>query len=182
MYSSPPDGESWAFIEYTWQYTNQPTPGASNLLRMSQDEPEVATSVSVPKPCASNQYRNPETNRCRLISSTTTNTPAPCKVGQIRNVETGRCKAVATSTATACKEGQERSAETNRCRTVKKLSTANYGVKGTSSQQQTGMGWYMWAAIGGIVLLILGYGVWEWRDELKKLFQMVKAKFAGGMN
>ena len=77
---------------------------------------------------------------------------------------------------------QEKNPETNRCRTVKKLSTADYGVKGATSQQQSGMGWYIWAAIGGIVLLILGYGVWEWRDELKKLFEMVKAKFAGKVN
>jgi len=44
------------------------------------------------------------------------------------------------------------------------------------------MGWYIWAAIAGIVLLIVGYGVWEWREELKKLFQTAKAKFAGKAN
>jgi hypothetical protein len=78
--------------------------------------------------------------------------------------------------------GQERNPETNRCRTIKQLSTATYGVKGATAQQQGGMGWYMWAAIGGIVLLIVGYGVWEWREELKQLLNALKAKFAGKPN
>jgi hypothetical protein len=40
----------------------------------------------------------------------------------------------------------------------------------------------MWVAIGGIVLLIVGYGVWEWREELKKLAMTTKTWFAGKLN
>jgi len=40
----------------------------------------------------------------------------------------------------------------------------------------------MWLAVVGLVILIVGYGVWEWRDELKKLFNAVKTKFAGKAN
>jgi hypothetical protein len=184
VYESPLDGESWALIDEVWQYTNQPTPGAINLGKLSKnDEAEVeGLAVSTPKACAANQYRSPETNRCRLISPAVSTTPAACKVGQERNRETGRCKAVASIAATACKEGQERSPETNRCRNIKQLSTATYGVKGATNKQQGGVGWYIWAAIIGIVLLIVGYGVWEWRDELKKMLKAIRSKFAGKSN
>jgi len=159
-YSSPPDGESWTLIEDTWQYTSQPTPGTVNVASLfrSTKAQLQSSATSAAKPCAVNQYRSPETNRCRLISSAISTSPTPCKVGQ------------------------ERNPETNRCRTIKQLSTATYGVKGATAQQQGGMGWYMWAAIGGIVLLIVGYGVWEWREELKQLLNALKAKFAGKPN
>lgn len=182
-YNSPPDGQSWALIEEGWQYTNQPTPRATNLRSLLEVEGqgEVVASSTL-KPCAANQYRSPETNRCRLLSSSASSSPTPCKVGQERNSDTNRCRAIATTTTTACKEGQERNLETNRCRNIKQLSAANYGVKGATTKQQGGLGWYMWAAIGGIVLLIVGYGVWEWREELKKLLRVAKAKFAGKQN
>ncbi len=185
-YAEPVEGRSWALINGEWQYTNQPTPGAENRAgtHMVEDlsEAESKSSNTSIKPCAANQYRSPETNRCRLVSSATSSS-AVCKEGQVRNPETNRCKAVTSSTTvTACKEGQERNPDTNRCRTIKQLAPAGFGVKGATSKQQGGMGWYMWAAIGGIVLLIIGYGVWEWRDELKKAFLVIKAKFARRVN
>jgi hypothetical protein len=184
-YASPPEGESWALIDGTWQYTNQPTPGFPNILSVvtaNKDDSEVSSNEPVSKPCASNQYRSPETNRCRLISTSTSSSPVACKAGQERNPETNRCRTITVSTSVACKEGQERNPETNRCRNIKQLSTADYAVKGSTTQQQSGMGWYMWAAIAGIVLLIIGYAVWEWRDELKQLINALKAKFAGKVN
>lgn len=184
VYNSPPDGESWALVDEVWQYSNQPTPGAFNMGNLlEKDGVEIESLVaSAPKPCAANQYRSPETNRCRLTSSTASTSPAQCKVGQQRNPETGRCKAIASIVATACKEGQERNPETNRCRNIKQLSTASFGVKGATTKQQGGMGWYAWAAIGGVVLLIIGYALWEWREELKKLLESAKRKFAGKAN
>lgn len=176
-YDSPADGESWALIDDLWQYTNQPSPGAVNIASSSATEAVTVAITSTTKACAANQYRSPETNRCRLISTATANAPTPCKTGQERNPETNRCRAVALTTETACKEGQERNPETNRCRSVKQLATADYGVKGATTKQ-SGMGWYIWAAIAGTALLIIGYAVWEWRDELKKLYQVVRAKFA----
>ena len=184
VYNSPPDGESWVLVDEVWQYSNRPTPGAVNLGGLSEnDEADTETSATLtPKACAANQYRSPETNRCRLINSATSTLPAQCKVGQQRNPETGRCKAIASTATTACKEGQERNPETNRCRNIKQLSTAPFGVKGATTKQQGGMGWYMWVAIGGVALLIVGYAVWEWREELKKLFEAAKRKFAGKAN
>jgi len=181
-YDAPKDGEAWALIDDQWGYTNQPTPGAVNISSLAEKEPAETATISASKPCAANQYRSTETNRCRLISTSAAATPAPCKEGQERNADTNRCRNIVTTTTTTCKEGQEKNPETNRCRNIKQLSTVGYGVKGATTKQQGGMGWYMWAAIGGIVLLIVGYGVWEWREELKKLFQIVKGKFAGKPN
>lgn len=187
VYNSPPDGESWVLVDEVWQYSNQPTPGAVNVGNLSEEDEEdtvdvESSVVSALKPCAANQYRSPETNRCRLINSATSTSPAQCKAGQQRNPETGRCKAIASTATTACKEGQEKNPETNRCRNIKQLSTAPFGVKGATTKQQGGMGWYAWAAIGGVVLLIIGYAVWEWREELKKLLEAAKRKFAGKAN
>jgi len=184
MYDSPPDGESWALINDLWQYSTQPTPGVANVSVISSkvEKENQSSAASIPKACAANQYRSPETNRCRLISSSASSSPAPCKADQQRNPETGRCKAIVSTTAATCKAGQEKNPETNRCRNIKQLSTAAYGVKGATTKQQGGMGWYMWAAVVAVVLLVVGYGVWEWRDELKKLFEVVKGKFAGKPN
>jgi len=183
-YNSPSEGESWALVEGSWQYSS-PTPGSMNIALTASEvgkDDETNTTKSSVKTCAANQYRSPETNRCRLVSAASSNAPTACKEGQQRNAETNRCRNIVATTTTACKEGQEKNPETNRCRTIKQLSTAHYGVKGATTQQQAGMGWYIWAAIAGIVLLIVGYGVWEWREELKKLFQTAKAKFAGKAN
>lgn len=183
-YTSPAEGASWSLIEGVWQYTNQPTPGAANAVSViEEDDPSNTVVIATAKPCAANQYRSTETNRCRLISSAATNVPTPCKAGQERNPETNRCRNIASSTPTTpCKEGQEKNPDTNRCRTIKKLSTVGFGVKGATTQQQSGMGWYMWAAIGGVVLLIIGYAVWEWRQELQKVIDGIRAKFAGKPN
>jgi len=183
-YTSPGEGKAWALIDDVWQYTDNPSPGSANIASSASSDPAGTASEAVAtlKPCADNQYRSPETNRCRLISSSSSAAPAVCKQGQERNPETNRCRAIATSTAAECKAGQERNPETNRCRNIKKLVETDYAVKGATTQQQGGMGWYMWAAIAGIVLLILGYAVWEWRDELKSLVGTIKAKFAGKAN
>ncbi len=182
-YDSPPDGEAWSLIDDIWQYTKLPTPGTINALNIVTDELESEDSeISTPKPCAANQYRNPETNRCRLLTLTAATTPAECKVGQERNPVTNRCRNIASSTAASCKEGQERNTETNRCRNIKQLAKTDFAVKGASTQQQGGLGWYIWAAIGGVVMLIIGYAIWEWRDELKSLYVRIKAKFAGTVN
>lgn len=42
-----------------------------------------------PKPCKSNQVRNPKTKRCNKIKS-----PKPCNSDQVRNPKTGRCNKV----------------------------------------------------------------------------------------
>ncbi|MBC7459321.1 lamin tail domain-containing protein [Candidatus Saccharibacteria bacterium] len=193
-YLDPKDGDSWALIGDSWQYTKSPTPGAQNVL--SSHEVSVAEKDDVPQPCAVNQYRNPETGRCRLIA-TTGSTVTACKDGQYRseetnrcrnitvaaaitpcdedeerNPETNRCRKVASAVTPApCKEGQERNTDTNRCRTVTKMASADYAVLG--SKTETNGNWYVVAAVIGVVLLGLGYALWEWHHEIKRFLQRV---------
>lgn len=172
-YNHPNEGEAWAVFENEWAYTNRPTPGQPNLsslLEVSEAEPKDTTQA-VQKPCAANQYRNAETGRCRLIVTSASKLPTPCKEGQERNAETNRCRAAqGTSTKTPCKANQTRSVETGRCRTVKSMPKVGYGLKEAKvTQKSSGVSWYMWVAIGGVVAIIVGYGVWEWRAELRVL-------------
>ncbi|HEY8992856.1 MAG TPA: lamin tail domain-containing protein [Candidatus Microsaccharimonas sp.] len=189
-YSSPKDGESWALIDGLWQYTHQPTPGYMNVAMgtVAASSAEMATA----QPCAANQYRSPETNRCRLLTTLGV-AVTPCKDGQYRSEETNRCRNIATDAKTivpcdedqernpetqrcrkiaaaaqpaACKEGQERNLDTNRCRTITKMPTADYAVLG--AETKSGGNWYIWAAVGGVLLLALGYAIWEWHEELAR--------------
>lgn len=195
-YKDPKDGMSWAFIEGIWQYTNYPTPGAVNVAMVIGEEGVTDGMSGSAKSCVINQYRSLETNRCRLLTTLGT-TVTPCKDGQYRSEETNRCRNIATDAKTvtpcdedevrnaatnrcrkivsastapaACKEGQERSPETNRCRTVKTMSAVGYGVLGAKTEG--GGNWYALAVVGGVLLLALGYGIWEWHDEIGKFIR-----------
>lgn len=182
IYTGPKAGKSWALVHNQWVYT-VPTPGSENISSTEEESTENNTTggatTSTLKPCAANQYRSPETNRCRLLVTAKTAAKAPCKPGQYRNPETGRCRNIASASSTAkpCKEGQERNPETNRCRNVAKMTKADYGVKPVE-EPQNNTAWYGWLGIGLIVVLILGYAVWEWREEIKNFFSATKLKFA----
>lgn len=183
-YVNPKDEYVWALIDDVWQYTKSKTPGAMNVLGLLEEAiSDELSDVSIPKPCAANQYRNPATGRCKLLTMDTS-TPAPCKVGQTRNSETNRCRGVtaATKMPTPCKEGQERNPETNRCRGVTKMSNVGHGVLGVQSKADTVMQWYYWATIVLVVGLIVAYGVWEWRHELLAAWGRLKEKFTRRSN
>lgn len=178
-YTSPKDGQSWSLVGEMWQYSALPTPGAANGLISPSTEskksfdPPAATSA---KPCAEGQYRHPETNRCRQVSVASSE-PAPCKAGQERNPETNRCRntALATKTLTPCKEGQERNLETNRCRNVSSMTKADHGILGVQTVPANQPSWYYWGAIALIVVLVLGYAAWEWREELRTAWSRITA-------
>jgi len=177
-YSSAKDDQSWALVGGIWQYITELTPGAENMLPVEIRDDDEEEASAAPKPCADNQYRNPETGRCKLIASATA-TPAPCKVGQERKPETNRCRTLATTSEPApCKEGQERNPDTNRCRNIVKMTEASYGVKGVQHQTGAQLSWYYIATIILVVLAILAYAVWEWRQELTDIWQRVRKVFA----
>jgi hypothetical protein len=48
------------------------------------------------------------------------------------------------------------------------MPSADYGVLG--AETKSGGNWYVWATVGGVVLLALGYAVWEWHVEMKTFF------------
>lgn len=202
-YVNPKEGFSWAIIDNVWQYTNQLTPNAVNLLSVIEVTAVIADAQVVVesdlKPCATNQYRSPETNRCRQMS-TSDSILSPCKDGQYRSEETNRCRNITSdvSELTQCAEGQERNPETNRCRTVALLGTneltpckegqernpdtnrcrnvvsdmpkADYAPKQSSQAENN---YVLWWSIAGVGLVAIVYGVWEWRQEIGRLIQKI---------
>ena len=171
-YTNPKDDEAWALIDDVWQYTNRPTPGYPNLARMTEHV-VAETAAATLKPCADNQYRHPETNRCRLIA-TSTPAPTPCKDGYYRHPETNRCRKIEVASEPApCKEDQERNPETGRCRKVQRMTVVDGGVLGVKTEESVQQ-WYIVLIVMTAAVGLLLYGAWEWRHELHQLWLRMK--------
>lgn len=172
-YSDPNDGAAWALFDGEWRYTTTPTPGAANILSFDSVEPGgLVTGVALAS-CAANQYRNPATGRCKLLPKQGS-TLVPCKTNQVRSTETGRCRIIAApAKATACPAGQTRNETTHRCR--KTVSSAppkaGYAVVGASTP--SAYSYLVWTIVG-ISLVAAGYAVWEWHDEIAKLWRKTR--------
>lgn len=196
-YADAADDQTWALVQNSWQYTNQPTPGSNNLAMLVEpDGTEAPADTACPAgkyrhpetnrcrnievdataPCDADEYRNPETGRCRKL--VTAPGLAPCKDGQYRSEETNRCRNITTASATlaACKEGQERNPDTNRCRNVTAASVpvADYPVEAVKEGASSFIGWW---ALGGILAVAVGYAGWEWRHEVANSFRRLSAIF-----
>ena len=207
VYDNPGDGMAWALIDNVWQYTDQPTPGSANVSSSVEIDSDVVL-ISNLAPCADNQYRSPETNRCRLIV-TSTSIMAPCKDGQYRSEETNRCRSIASDSAalTPCDEGQERNPATNRCRSITAVLAASSLVPCKEGQErnpetnrcrniasaiplaeykpeqtnQSANNYIIWWSLAAVLLVAIMYGIWEWRHEIVGLFRKIKIKvFRGG--
>jgi hypothetical protein len=202
-YNNPDEDMAWALIDGTWQYTNQPTPATENLASTVDVHVIEETVPKQLAPCAPNQYRSPETNRCRLLV-TATSTLTPCKDGQYRSEETNRCRTIALAggTLTPCREDQYRSEETNRCRNLATAAKALTPCKDNQYRSEetnrcrtiaattpppaafavepikdTGKVFAGWWALGGVMAMAVGYGVWEWRREITAGVQKVATFF-----
>ena len=201
IYENPGDSIAWALIDDVWQYTDQPTPSSANVASLIEFDIEIVVTSNL-APCASNQYRSPETNRCRLIV-TSISTLAPCKDGQYRSEETNRCRSIATdataltpcdegqernpatnrcrsisallaSSLVPCKEGQERNPETNRCRNVAgAMPLADYKPEQTNNPTNNYI--ILWSLVAVLLVAII-YGIWEWRHEVVGVFRKIKTK------
>lgn len=197
-YESPKEDQAWALIDDQWQYTNRPTPNEANL--GSESIIVQTTTTSQLEPCGIDEYRNPETNRCKKIESTSTSTLVPCKEGQYRNPETNRCKNIVSETVSykPCDEGEERNPETNRCRkidsTLAVLAPCDEGeernpetnrcrrIKATAEvlaetdyalepvATVTDNSWLTLSLVA-VATIASAYGIWEWRVEIVKIFQ-----------
>lgn len=202
--SSKYQGWSWALNSKTkkWQWTSTPRPDQANHFQQPKP-PARAVQRSQLQPCASNQFRNPATNRCKLKVSVTSQL-TPCASNQFRNPTTNRCK-LKTSTKpsyVACKAGQQRNPATNRCRAVLGAHTsyvpcqpgeernpathrcrqvgANPATQvGTVSPeqivQQSDSADYGNVILAGTGAVVVGYGLFEWRKEL---FDLGRKAFA----
>jgi len=143
-------------------------PGTNRCRIPPSDEPLA--------PCPTDQTRNPATGRCRMITTAKQSTLTPCKPGQERNSVTNRCRTVAstaTETLQPCAAGQERNPETNRCRKIPTVVSTPH-IEDKQSPPVTDPKWWF---IGLIIAGLLGYGIYEWRHEIRKAWQKLKHTF-----
>lgn len=126
-------------------------------------------------PCKDGYYRSEETGRCRSIVSAVAKTLKPCPEGQFRNSSTGRCKKIASTDdiAKECPEGFERNPQTKRCRKIKSANMPTVGSAATEVKQVAGATWGWWV-FGGVSLLAVGYGVWQWRWEISQFVRKIR--------
>lgn len=195
-YQDPKEDQAWALFVDSWQYTNQPTPAYVNAASVdsavsaadSELSPcpegkyrnletnrcrNIETDAGV-KPCAIDQIRNPATNRCRSIFASDSGL-TPCKPGQTRNPETNRCRntAAAVNGLKACAANQERNPATNRCRKKVESTVAATEIKDIESKMQAEHGG--WLLAGTATIGLAGYGVAEWREEIRLVARKLAA-------
>ncbi len=192
--------EAWIDTSGHWQITGLPSPNQPNVLRVDAVEDTDTDADDVVAPCPEGKYRNPETNRCKSMTAvallavcaagqernpetnrcrslgTSVGLMASCKPGQERNSDTNRCRSVLTaSTVTApkpCQPGQERSPETNRCKKVSGAPTAH------SAPEQPGPSKVSYAVVAFSVMGGLGYGIYEYKDDLRYRFAALRTRVA----
>ena len=135
---------------------------------------EAAKTIT---PCKDGYYRSEETGRCRSIASAAAKTLKPCPEGQFRNSATGRCKKIASTDdiAKECPEGFERNPQTKRCRKIKSASMPTVGSAAAEVKQVAGATWGWWV-FGGVSLLAVGYGVWQWRWEISQFVRKMRER------
>ena len=133
---------------------------------------EAAKTIT---PCKDGYYRSEETGRCRSIASAAAKTLKPCPEGQFRNSATGRCKKIASTDdiAKECPEGFERNPQTKRCRKIKSANMPTVGSAAAEVKQVAGATWGWWV-FGGMSLLAVGYGVWQWRWEISQFVRKIR--------
>ena len=133
---------------------------------------EAAKTIT---PCKDGYYRSEETGRCRSIASAAAKTLKPCPEGQFRNSATGRCKKIASTDdiTKECPEGFERNPQTKRCRKIKSANMPTVGSAATEVKQVAGATWGWWV-FGGVSLLAVGYGVWQWRWEISQFVRKIR--------
>ena len=133
---------------------------------------EAAKTIT---PCKDGYYRSEETGRCRSIASVAAKTLKPCPEGQFRNSATGRCKKIASTDdiAKECSEGFERNPQTKRCRKIKSANMPTVGSAAAEVKQVAGAAWGWWV-FGGVSLLAVGYGVWQWRWEISQFVRKIR--------
>ena len=126
-------------------------------------------------PCKDGYYRSEETGRCRSIASAAAKTLKPCPEGQFRNSSTGRCKKIVSTDniVKECPEGFERNPQTKRCRKIKSTNMPAAGSATAEVKQVADVTWGWWV-FGGVSLLAVGYGVWQWRWEISQFVRKIR--------
>lgn len=193
----------WSFARddnNLWQWTFTPQPGMPNKFSLPNTTTEdticpvgkylnpetgrcrtIEEAVNALSACAEGEYRNPATNRCRKIV-TAVDSLAPCGEGQERNPLTNRCRSIASAVAELlpCDEGYERNPATNRCRKVMGATTGagpSVAQSAKTPNADPTMDAWGWALAGVAVSGVVGYGVYEWRNEIGRALKKAVVRF-----
>ena len=154
-------GTSYAFIGHDgtggeiWKVTYAPTPGEPNNYQEF-------------KTCEEGKVINKATGNCVKVTSVK---EKACKVGYYVNPLTGRCKKLQVAKEKTCKEGYYLNPETNRCRKIKENKGADYSLQ--PEEYDESASFVALYAVLGIVGLALGYVIYEYRKDIKRLFGKV---------
>jgi len=206
-YSLLKEGETFALIDNSWKITDVATPGTINKLVLLSEEEVAGTQNNEAglAPCPEGKYRNTATNRCRNIElasseleacdageyrSTETNrcrkvtlataSLLPCDIGEERNPATNRCRKISsiTSDLKPCDEGSERNEETNRCRKIASIVGSNN--QQLDSNEDNGSSSVDLRIILVVLALASGYGVYEYKTDIKNIYERVVNKLLKG--
>ena len=154
-------GTSYAWIGYDdkgeelWRITYAPTPGVGN-------------NYQEYKTCEAGKVINEATGNCVKV---TTVTEKICPEGQYLNILTGRCKKYETTTEKTCKEGYYLNPETGRCRKIVENEGTSYGVQAEEYEEKPSF--VALYAVIGVVVVGVGYLIYEFRSEIVKLWRRV---------
>ena len=192
-------GSSYALFEPTgenpfWRQTYFATPGSANIYQEFQSCPSgkvinpstgncVKETVTKITTCPVGKYLNPLTNRCKKIEAATT-TLASCKEGYERNPTTNRCRKIVASTSSElapCKDGYERNPETNRCRKIREnVGDATEYAPTPTEEGETYHNPKIFIAIAALIgaaLVGIGYVIYQYRQEIRKLLKTFVSRF-----
>ncbi|MBQ3465278.1 hypothetical protein IJH15_03670 [Candidatus Saccharibacteria bacterium] len=154
-------GTAYARIGYDgsgkeiWRVTYAPTPGEPNNYQEF-------------KTCEAGKVLNEATGNCVKVTSVTERI---CGEGQYLNILTGRCNKIKTTSEKTCKEGYYYNPDTNRCRKITENKGAEYSIEPENYEEKTSF--IALYAIIGVLVLGISYLIFEFRQEIGKLFRKV---------
>ena len=138
-----------------WRTTYLTTPGEPNVYQ------EFRT-------CEEGKVINEATGNCVKPTVVTEKT---CPTGQFLNPLTNRCNKIPVATTKTCKEGYELNPDTGKCKKIKINDGADYSLATSTYEEETSF--VALYAVLGVVALGLIYIIYEFRQEIAKLFHKV---------
>ncbi len=154
-------GTSYAMLGYDeaggeiWRTTFLVTPGAPNGFQEF-------------KTCEEGKVINVATGNCVKMMRASVKT---CPAGQYLNILTGRCKKKESSEIKQCKEGYYLNPETGRCKKIKENVGEKFEIKPEEYEEKSSfVALYI---VIGVVVVGLGFLVFQFRHEIRKLWRRV---------
>lgn len=154
-------GTSYAMVGYDkngaelWHVTYAPTPNEPNNYQEF-------------KTCEAGKVLNNTTGNC---VKTTEVVEKVCKTGYYLNPLTGRCNKIPVTAEKTCKEGYTLNKETGRCVKIKENTGANYNLE--TEEYKESSSFVAFYAILGVVIIGVVYIIYEFRQEIAKIFRKV---------